>query len=68
MPLKIAKSPFSAKVKDEAMTTWVKPSLVAEVRFTEWTKAGEMRQPVYLGLRADKQAKEVAREHEKPSG
>jgi bifunctional non-homologous end joining protein LigD len=48
MPLKTAKAPFSAKVKDEAVTTWVKPSLVAEVRFTEWTKAGEMRQATRL--------------------
>jgi bifunctional non-homologous end joining protein LigD len=53
-------------VKDEAVTTWVKPSLVAEVKFTEWTKAGEMRHPVYLGLRADKQAKDVVREQETP--
>jgi bifunctional non-homologous end joining protein LigD len=68
LPLKIAKSPFPATVKDEAVTTWVKPSLVAEVKFTEWTKAGEMRHPVYLGLRADKQAKEVVREHEGPRG
>ena len=65
-PLKTAKSPFPAKVKDEAVTTWVKPSLVAEVKFTEWTKASEMRHPVYLGLRADKQAKDVGREQEKP--
>ena len=50
--LKAAKSPFPAKVKDEAVTTWVKPTLVAEVKFTEWTSSGEMRHPVYLGLRA----------------
>jgi ATP-dependent DNA ligase len=54
--LKSGKSPFAAKVKDEAFTTWVKPKLVAEVKFTEWTSSGEMRHPVYLGLRADKQA------------
>ena len=36
------------------MTTWVRPSLVAEVKFAEWTSKGELRQPVYLGLRADK--------------
>ena len=66
MPLKTTKSPFSARVKDEAVTTWVAPSLVAEVKFTEWTRAGEMRHPVYLGLRADKQAKDVAREYETP--
>src|ERR1700712_3961666 len=47
--LKTAKSPFRAKVKDEAVTTWVRPSLVAEVKFAEWTSKGELRQPVFLG-------------------
>ncbi|MBR1251764.1 non-homologous end-joining DNA ligase [Bradyrhizobium sp. AUGA SZCCT0169] len=64
--LKASKSPFSAKVKDEDVTTWVKPSLVAEVKFTEWTTKGEMRHPVYLGLRTDKRAEDVTREREKP--
>ncbi|MFB9262227.1 non-homologous end-joining DNA ligase [Bradyrhizobium erythrophlei] len=64
--LKTANSPFPAKVKDEAVTTWVKPSLVAEVKFAEWTSSGEMRQPVYLGLRADKRAKDVVREQGRP--
>ena len=64
--LKSAKSPLAAKVKDEAVTTWVKPQLVAEVKFTEWTSSGEMRHPVYLGLRADKRAKDVVRERERP--
>jgi bifunctional non-homologous end joining protein LigD len=62
--LKAAKSPFHAKVKDETVTTWVRPSLVAEVRFAEWTSKGELRQPVYLGLRADKKAEDVIRERE----
>jgi bifunctional non-homologous end joining protein LigD len=66
--LKTAKSPFAKKVKDEAVTTWVKPQLVAEVKFTEWTSSGEMRHPVYLGLRKDKQAKDVVMEREKPRG
>ena len=35
-PLRTASSPFRHRVKDEAVTTWVKPKLVAEVRFTEW--------------------------------
>jgi bifunctional non-homologous end joining protein LigD len=60
--LKAAKSPFSARVKDEGATTWVKPLLVAEVKFAEWTSKGELRQPVYLGLRSDKNAKDVVRE------
>ena len=53
-------------MKDEPVTTWVKPKLVAEVKFTEWTSAGEMRHPVFLGLRADKRAEEITREKEKP--
>jgi bifunctional non-homologous end joining protein LigD len=66
MKLKAARSPFPAKVKDEGVTTWVRPSLVAEVKFAEWTSKGELRQPVYLGLRADKQAKDVVREQARP--
>ena len=60
--LKTAKSPFPGKVKDERVTTWVRPSLVAEVKFAEWTSKGELRQPVYLGLRSDKKARDVVRE------
>jgi hypothetical protein len=56
--------PFLPK-KDEAATTWVRPSLVAEVKFAEWTSKGELRQPVYLGLRSDKHAKDVVRERER---
>ena len=67
LPLKTAKSPFPAKVKDEAVTTWIKPSLVAEMKFIEWTTAGEMRHPVYLGLRADKRAVDVVRERVTPT-
>ena len=64
LKLKAAKSPFPAKVKNEAVTTWVRPSLVAEVKFAEWTSKGELRQPVYLGLRTDKRATDVVRERE----
>ncbi|MGY4330929.1 ATP-dependent DNA ligase [Bradyrhizobium sp. LB7.2] len=62
MRLKTGKSPFPAKVKDERVTTWVRPSSVAEVKFSEWTSKGELRQPVYLGLRSDKKARDVVRE------
>ncbi len=41
---------------------WVKPKLVAQIRYTEWTRDGKLRHPVYLGLRADKSAREVVRE------
>lgn len=53
-------------MKDEAATIWVRPSLVAEVKFVGWTRKGELRQPVYLGLRSDKRARDVVRERERP--
>jgi bifunctional non-homologous end joining protein LigD len=65
-PLIIKTKPIAAKVPSEANTTWVKPKLVAEVKFTEWTAAGEMRHPVFLGLRTDKKATDVTRELPKP--
>jgi len=65
-PLRTGRSPFKERVKDEAVTTWVKPKLVAEIKFAEWTSAGEMRHPAFLGLRADKDAKDVRRERESP--
>jgi len=63
--LRTSASPFGVRVKDQAVTTWVKPKLVAEIRFTEWTSAGEMRHPVFLGLRDDKAAEDVTRESDK---
>ena len=65
LPLRTASSPFAAPVKDETVTTWVKPKLVAEVKFSEWTTAGELRHPVFVGLRSDKRAEDVSRETEK---
>ncbi len=41
---------------------WAEPELVAEVAFTEWTRAGQLRHPRYLGLRTDKKADDVVRE------
>ena len=41
---------------------WVEPKLVAEVEFAEWTHDGNLRAPVYLGLREDKDPREVRRE------
>ena len=45
-----------------ARCTWIEPTLVAQVRFAEWTADGVLRQPAYLGLRTDKRAKDVVRE------
>jgi bifunctional non-homologous end joining protein LigD len=41
---------------------WVKPVMVSQVKFTEWTREDRPRQPVFLGIREDKDAKEVVRE------
>lgn len=66
VPLITQVKPIAEKVPDAANTTWVKPKLVAEVKFTEWTAAGEMRHPVFLGLRTDKKATAVVREEPRP--
>jgi bifunctional non-homologous end joining protein LigD len=42
--------------------TWLEPRLVAQVRFTEWTMDGGLRHPVFMGLREDKQPREVIKE------
>ena len=41
---------------------WVKPDLVAQIRFVEWTAEGRLRHAAFLGLRADKSARELRRE------
>jgi bifunctional non-homologous end joining protein LigD len=41
---------------------WIKPVLIAQVKFTEWTHDDQLRQPVFLGLRTDKQPEDVPRE------
>ena len=45
-----------------ARAHWVKPELVAEVEFTEWTSDGRLRHPSFQGLREDKPARQVVRE------
>jgi bifunctional non-homologous end joining protein LigD len=57
--LETSKNPFATKVDSPRQTHWVKPELVAQIKFTEWTHEGEsgqvrMRAPVFLGLRTDK--------------
>jgi len=42
--------------------TWLEPKLVCQVRFAEWTRDNHLRQPAFLGLREDKEPKEVVRE------
>jgi bifunctional non-homologous end joining protein LigD len=41
---------------------WVNPKFVAQIKFAEWTRDGKLRQPVFLGMREDKDVTEVRRE------
>ena len=59
--LAVASAPFE-NPPPERGTHWVKPVLVAEVAFTEWTRDGRLRHPAFLGLRDDKPAESVVRE------
>lgn len=61
-PLIVEKSPFSTKFRVNAPVTWIKPKIVCEVAFAEWTSEGIMRQPIFKGVRLDKNPKSVARE------
>jgi len=56
-PIRSDSSPFAdaPRMKD---ATWVKPKLVAQIAFAEWTAEGKLRQPVFLGLRRDKSPRE----------
>jgi bifunctional non-homologous end joining protein LigD len=57
-PLIRSESPFSQVVR-ERDATFLAPRLVAQLSFTEWTKKGKLRHPVYLGLRDDKKPRDV---------
>jgi bifunctional non-homologous end joining protein LigD len=61
-PLITAKSPFAERPKPDRGMTWVKPKLIAQVKFTQWTQDKRLRAPVYLGLREDVKPEEATRE------
>ena len=74
-PLSIATCPFvdlpnsksshwggGVTAEQMAEMTWVKPKLVAQIRFVEWTNDGHLRHASFLGLRIDKRASEIRRE------
>jgi bifunctional non-homologous end joining protein LigD len=63
-PLRRATSPFDGPVPPEYARTavWTEPTVVIEVSFDLWTRAGRMRAPVYKGLRDDISPSEVIRE------
>ncbi len=63
-PLHTDESPFDARLstQDAKGVTFVEPTLVGEVRYSEWTSDGRLRQPSWRGLRPDKEPGEVVRE------
>ena len=71
--LETKKNPFFGEVEALRKVFWVKPELVAEIEYTDWTEgtnAGsgpKLRAPVFLGLRDDKEPKECVWEEEVPS-
>jgi bifunctional non-homologous end joining protein LigD len=64
-PLERTTSPFEETPKTNEKAHWVKPEVVVEVKFSEWTADRRLRQPIFVGLRDDKDAKDV--EIEAPS-
>jgi bifunctional non-homologous end joining protein LigD len=58
-------NPFPPRAVPGRSNHWVRPELVAEVSFSEWTSTGSIRHPVFQGLRKDKPAKSVVREKAK---
>jgi len=61
-PLEVAASPFKSRPRTNERPHWTTPSLVAQVKFTEWTDEGFLRHPIYLGLRDDVKPETVRRE------
>jgi len=55
-------SPFAEDGLPRRGVHWVKPKLVAQIGFTEWTAGGKLRHPRFLGLRDDKRPEDVVRE------
>jgi bifunctional non-homologous end joining protein LigD len=58
----IDECPFTELPPSNEAPHWVRPELVAEVKFTEWTDEGYLRHPIYLGLRDDVSPADVRRE------
>lgn len=61
-PLVTDTCPFEECPKGNMPVTWVKPRLVCEIKFTEWTKEMIARHPIFMGLRTDKKATQVVLE------
>ena len=61
-PLIVPRCPFAERPKPDRGITWVKPDLVCQVKYANWTPDDRLRAPVFVGLRDDKPAPGVIRE------
>jgi DNA ligase D-like protein (predicted ligase) len=66
--LRRAASPFAEGDPPKLRVTWIRPELVAQVGFSEWTGDGRLRHPRFLGLREDRSPREVVREDTRARG
>ncbi|RQP11535.1 MAG: DNA ligase D [Chryseobacterium sp.] len=66
-PMVIRRSPFDEKPKTNMPATWVRPELVCEIEYTEVTKDGIFRHPVFKGLRFDKEPYEITVKSSQPT-
>jgi bifunctional non-homologous end joining protein LigD len=63
-PLRTKACPFAGQPELNAPATWVRPEVVAEVKFHSWTAEGRLRAPVFLRLRDDLEASEIRKDDE----
>lgn len=61
-PLITSNCPYDLIPETNGPVTWVKPKLVCEVAFAEWTQDNQLRQPTFIGMRVDKNPKDVKKE------
>jgi bifunctional non-homologous end joining protein LigD len=61
-PLERKTPPFAEKPRTNERAHWTTPRVVVEIKFNEWTRDGKLRQPTFLGVRDDKDPREVVRE------
>jgi bifunctional non-homologous end joining protein LigD len=62
VPLERKTSPFTTTPRTNEQAHWVRPEVVVEVKFNEWTDEGKLRQPIFVGVRDDKDPRTVVRE------
>jgi bifunctional non-homologous end joining protein LigD len=65
-PLIVKASPLKKNIKTNGIVTWLRPALVCEVEYSEITRDGLLRHPVYKGLRPEKKSKIIKKETETP--